>query len=122
MLLLTVPFMIPAVYQYMLSQHWVVGSYLKLGGQVVMWGANQPPLVEIGPTYLPKLVWVIVHPAHPPQPSPTFVQQKFSEQFCQVEKHSFDHWYEKPKNMFSLKLVTETVLRQQCFLATQSMH
>ena len=40
MLLLTVPFMIPAVYQYMLSQHRDVGSYLKLGGEVVMWGAK----------------------------------------------------------------------------------
>ena len=36
MLLLTVPFMIPAVCQYMLRQHRDVGSYLKLGGQVVM--------------------------------------------------------------------------------------
>jgi hypothetical protein len=40
MLLLTVPFMIPAVYQYMLSQHRDVGSYLKLGRQVVMWDAK----------------------------------------------------------------------------------
>ena len=40
MLLLTVSFMIPAVYQYMLSQHRDVGSYLKLGGEVVMWGAK----------------------------------------------------------------------------------
>jgi hypothetical protein len=56
MLLLTVPFMIPAVYQYMLSQHRDVGSYLKLGGQFCGM-QNQPPLVEIGLTDLPKPGW-----------------------------------------------------------------
>ena len=40
MLLLTVPFMIPAVYQYMLRQHRDVGSNLKLGGPLIMWGAK----------------------------------------------------------------------------------
>ena len=48
-----------------------VGSYLKLVGQVVMWGHNLPPLVEIrliGLTDLPKSAWAIVHPA---RPSPT---------------------------------------------------
>ena len=34
-----------------------VGSYLKFGGQVVMWGHNLPPLVEIGLTDLQK-TWV----------------------------------------------------------------
>ena len=45
-----------------------VGSYLKLGGQVVMWRHNLPPLVEIGLTALPKPGWAIAH--HAPQ-SPT---------------------------------------------------
>ena len=31
-----------------------VGSYLKLGGQVVMWGAQSAPSGEIGLTDLPK--------------------------------------------------------------------
>ena len=45
-----------------------VGSYLKLGGQVVMWGHNLPPLVDVGLTDLPKPWWAISHSAHP---SPT---------------------------------------------------
>ena len=47
-----------------------IGSYRKLGGQVVMWraGHNLPPLVDIGLSDLPKPGWAIVHPAHP---SPT---------------------------------------------------
>ena len=42
-----------------------VGSYLKLGGQVVMWGHNLPPLVKIGFTDLPK-PWYPTHPSPPP--------------------------------------------------------
>ena len=42
-----------------------VGSYTKLGGQVVMWGHNLPPLVEIGLNDLPKPGWAIAHPSHP---------------------------------------------------------
>ena len=43
-----------------------VGTYLKLGGQVVMcvWGHYLPPLVEIGVTDLPKPGWATAHPAH----------------------------------------------------------
>ena len=43
-----------------------VGSYLKLGGQVVMWGAqlyNLPPLVEIELTDITTPGWAIAHPA-----------------------------------------------------------
>ena len=40
-----------------------VGSYLKLGGQVEMWGHNLPNLDEIGLTDLPKLGWAIAHPS-----------------------------------------------------------
>ena len=43
-----------------------VGSYLKLGGQLVMWGHNLPPLFKIGLTDLPKHEW-----AHPAPPVPT---------------------------------------------------
>ena len=42
-----------------------VGSYIKLGGQVVMWGAQSAPLVDIGLTDLPKPGWVNAHSAHP---------------------------------------------------------
>ena len=49
-----------------------VGSYLKLGGQVVMCvcvgGQNLSPLVDKGLTDLPKTGWAIAHSAHP---SPT---------------------------------------------------
>ena len=45
-----------------------VGSYLKLGGQAVMWGAQSAPLVEIELTDLPKPGCAITHFAHP---SPT---------------------------------------------------
>ena len=38
-----------------------VGSYLKLGGQLVMWGYNLPPLVHIGLTDLLKPGWAIVY-------------------------------------------------------------
>ena len=59
-----------------------VGSYLKFGGQVVMWGHNLPPLVEIGLTDLPKRGWAI---AHPVQPFSTFLipymGQKISDQY-----------------------------------------
>ena len=41
-----------------------VGSYLKLGGQLVMWGYNLPPLVDLGLTDLPKSGWLIAHPIH----------------------------------------------------------
>ena len=47
-----------------------VGSYLKLGGQVVIWEQNLPPLVEIGSTDLPKPEWAAARPSHP---SPTFL-------------------------------------------------
>ena len=40
-----------------------LGSYLNLGGQVVMWGHNPPPLVEIEFTDLPKPGWAIAHPS-----------------------------------------------------------
>ena len=49
----------------LLIDHRGVGSYLKLGGQITMWGAQ---LVKIGLTDLPKPGWTIAHPAHP---SPT---------------------------------------------------
>ena len=48
-----------------------VGSYLNLGGQVVLAnvrGHNLPPLVEIGLSDLSKPGWAIAHSAHP---SPT---------------------------------------------------
>ena len=45
-----------------------VGSYLKLGGQVVLWGDNLPSLVGLGLTDLLKPEWAIAYPAHP---SPT---------------------------------------------------
>ena len=38
-----------------------VGSYLKLGGQAVMWRANLPPLFGIGLPDLPKLGLAIAH-------------------------------------------------------------
>ena len=47
----------------------VVGSYLKQGGQVVMWGEghNLAPLVDIGCCNdLPKPWWVIAHVPYPP--------------------------------------------------------
>ena len=47
-----------------------VGSYLKLGGQVVMWGAQNAPLAEIGLTDLSKSGWAISHPAHLSSTSP----------------------------------------------------
>ena len=47
-----------------------VGSYLKLGWQVVMREHNLPPLVEIGSTDLPKPGWAVARLAHP---SPTFL-------------------------------------------------
>ena len=45
-----------------------VGSYLKLGGQVVMWGAQSVPSGKVGLTDLPKPGWEIAQSAHP---SPT---------------------------------------------------
>ena len=39
-----------------------VGSYLKLGGQLVMWGYNLPPLVDLGLTDLPKSRGAMVPP------------------------------------------------------------
>ena len=41
-----------------------VGSYLNLGGQLVMWGNNLPLLVDIGLTDLPKSGWLIARPIH----------------------------------------------------------
>ena len=41
-----------------------VGSYLKLGGQVVIWGAKSAHMVKIGLTDLQKPGWAIAHPAH----------------------------------------------------------
>ena len=43
-----------------------VGSYPKLGRQVVMWGHNLPLLVDIGLTDLPKPRWVNNCPLFPP--------------------------------------------------------
>ena len=65
MLLLTVPFMIPAVYQYMLSQHRDVGSYLKLGGQVVMWVAKSASSC-LNSADWPAKTWVGYCPPCPP--------------------------------------------------------
>ena len=40
-----------------------IGSYLKIGGQVVIWGHNLPPLVEIELTDLTTPGWAIAPPA-----------------------------------------------------------
>jgi hypothetical protein len=55
-----------------------VGSYLKLGGQLVLWGHNLPPLVEIGLTDLLKAWWAIAHPAHPSSTSQNFFSILYS--------------------------------------------
>ena len=52
-----------------------VGSYLNLGGQVLMWEHNLPYLVNIGLIDLPKPGWTIAHPAHP-SPTPLEMQKE----------------------------------------------
>ena len=46
-----------------------VGSYLNLGGQLVMWGNNLPLLVDLGLTDLPKPGWLIARSIHVPPTS-----------------------------------------------------
>ena len=58
------------------TQYSDVGSYLRLGGQVITWGTICPPLAEIGLYALPKTGWAIAHPAHP---SPTSLSVLSSE-------------------------------------------
>ena len=41
-----------------------VGSYLKLGGHLVMWEYNLSSLVDLGLTDLPKPGWLIARPIH----------------------------------------------------------
>ena len=65
-----------------------VGSYGKLGVQIVMCGGyNLPPLVNIELTDLPKPGWTFAHPAHQsPTSLPCYLVTMFSveERFIKV--------------------------------------